>query len=152
MLVALIGEGQEIHIGEEAGLIQWNDALGKMNQSWIVHCPMKIATKFPHGSRVIPNDKLDLTMTLRSHLAEDVTAWVELLIGDNPGLAREKMSRIYAQGFDIYLTRDLDLAKNYVRQRYEGQEDKRYGLIASSKARNLEDYGIHVSFNYSPKT
>ena len=149
MLVALIGEGQEIHIGEEAGLIQWNDALGKMNQSWTVHCPQKIATIFPHASRVVPNDKLDLTMTLRSHLAEDVAAWVELLIGENPVLAREKMSRIYAQGFDIYLTRDLDLAKNYVRQRYEGQEDKRFGLIASSKATNLEEYEIHVNFQYT---
>jgi DUF2075 family protein len=149
MLVALIGEGQEIHIGEEAGLIQWNDALAKMNQPWIVHCPKKIASTFPHASRVVPNDKLDLTITLRSHLAEDVAAWVELLIGKKPDLARERMSRIYAQGFDIYLTRDLDLAKNYVRQRYEGQEDKRYGLIASSKAKHLEDYEIHVNFNYT---
>ncbi|MDD1661954.1 MAG: DUF2075 domain-containing protein [Methanomicrobiales archaeon] len=151
MMIALIGEGQEIHIGEEAGLVQWNDALEKMKQQWTVHCPTKIASLFSKSLRVIPNDKLDLTMTLRSHLAEDIAAWVELLIGENPGLARERMSRIYAQGFDIYLTRDLNLAKNYVRQRYEGQEDKRYGLIASSKAKNLVEYEIHVSYNFTKK-
>jgi hypothetical protein len=27
MVLALIGEGQEIHLGEEAGMAQWNDAL-----------------------------------------------------------------------------------------------------------------------------
>jgi hypothetical protein len=27
LLVALIGEGQEIHPGEESGLAKWNDAL-----------------------------------------------------------------------------------------------------------------------------
>jgi DUF2075 family protein len=149
MVVALIGEGQEIHVGEEAGLIQWNDALNKMRQPWTVHCPQKIASLFSNAPRVVPSEKLDLTITLRSHIAEDIAAWVELLLIGDPYKAQEKMSRIYAQGFDIYLTRDLELAKNYVRDRYEGQEDKRFGLIASSKASNLEEYGVRVGFNYS---
>jgi len=97
----------------------------------------------------VPNVKLDLTITLRSHLAEDVAAWVELLLSGDPNRAREKIPNIYSQGFDIYITRDLELAKNYARERYEGQEDKRFGLIASSKASNLEQYGVPVSFNYS---
>jgi DUF2075 family protein len=151
MVVALIGEGQEIHVGEEAGLVQWNDALGKMKQRWTVHCPQKIASIFSKSPSVIPNEKLDLTVSLRSHLAEDVAAWVELVLAGDASHAYEKTSRIYAQGFDMYLTRDLELAKSYVRDRYEGQEDKRFGLIASSKGNNLEKYGIHVSYTFTSK-
>ncbi len=149
MVIALIGEGQEIHIGEEAGLVQWNDALGKMKKPWTVHCPKKIASVFSNSPKVVPENKLDLTMTLRSHLAEDVAIWVELLLARDSNLAREKMSRINTQGFDLYLTRDLELAKSYVRDRYEEQEDKRFGLLASSKGTNLEKYGIHVNFRFT---
>lgn len=33
--VALIGEGQEIHLGEESGSPQWNDALAVMKKKWV---------------------------------------------------------------------------------------------------------------------
>jgi hypothetical protein len=32
LMVALIGEGQEIHLGEESGLTQWNDSNGLERQ------------------------------------------------------------------------------------------------------------------------
>jgi hypothetical protein len=43
MIVGLIGEGQEIHLGEEAGLIQWNQAIASSEAQWHVHCPTKVA-------------------------------------------------------------------------------------------------------------
>jgi hypothetical protein len=43
MMVGLIGEGQEIHLGEEAGIEQWNTALDAMHGHWTVHCPRKCA-------------------------------------------------------------------------------------------------------------
>jgi DUF2075 family protein len=49
----------------------------------------------------------------------------------------------------MYITRDLGAAKSYVRERYLGQEDKRYGLLASSKAKNVADHGIMNQFNYT---
>ena len=149
LMIALIGEGQEIHNGEEAGISQWNDALQKMKDKWTVHCPQKIARIFSDKLNLVTNQRLDLTMTLRSHLAEDVVTWVELLLRGEAKLAQEKVARIYNQGFDIYITRDLEEAKYYVRERYAGQDDKRYGLIASSKATNLEDYGIHVNYQFT---
>ncbi len=33
LMVALIGEGQEIHLGEESGLPQWNDALSVIEET-----------------------------------------------------------------------------------------------------------------------
>jgi DUF2075 family protein len=149
VMVALIGEGQEIHIGEEAGLQQWNETLGKMKKEWIVHCPEKISHFFTSAKTLIHNDSLDLSVTLRSHLAEDISGWVKALLEGDFRFANELAQNIYYQGFDMYLTRDISVAKNYVQERYAGNQDKRYGLLASSKAKNLPRYGIHNEFNYT---
>jgi hypothetical protein len=43
LMVALIGEGQEIHLGEEPGLAQWNDfVLVKQKPSGRFNTPQKI--------------------------------------------------------------------------------------------------------------
>ena len=52
------------------------------------------------------------------------------------------MPRLQADGFSAYLTRDLEAAKAYCRDRYAQSPAKRYGLMASSRARNLADYGL----------
>jgi len=75
-MVGLVGEGQEIHVGEEGGIIQWNDAINKMKNRWIVHCPPKAEQVFGAASEVILHPELNLTVSLRSHLAEDVQDWV----------------------------------------------------------------------------
>ena len=48
-LVGLVGEGQEIHSGEEAGLGQWRDALMGPNATanWTVHCPPRLSPTLP---------------------------------------------------------------------------------------------------------
>ena len=44
VMVGLIGEGQEIHLGEEAGIIQWAQALENGAKRWVVHCPADCRT------------------------------------------------------------------------------------------------------------
>ena len=51
LMVGLIGEGQEINRGEEAGIAQWNDALGVMEKPWEVHCPPSLAAVFSNAPR-----------------------------------------------------------------------------------------------------
>lgn len=46
----------------------------------------------------------------------------------------------------MYVTRDLEEAKRYVRSRYPDEPGKRYGLIASSHATNLDAYGVKRHF------
>lgn len=149
LMVALIGEGQEIHLGEESGLPQWNEALSVMKKEWMVHCPERIASNFPACKHVITNNVLDLTITLRSHLAEDVAQWIRMLLEGDLSEARTLGVCVAEQGFDVYITNDLTIATNYVKERYQGQEDKRYGLLASSKAKNLPAWGIHNEYNYT---
>src|SRR6266850_220430 len=45
VVLGLIGQGQEIHVGEEAGLIQWRHAIETTIRSreWTVHVPPPVA-------------------------------------------------------------------------------------------------------------
>ncbi len=145
MLVGLIGEGQEIHLGEEGGLELWSAAIAKSGGSWTVHCPSHVASYFSAHS-VIVDDALNLSVTLRSHLAGDLHDWVRLLLNGELEEAGEKAESIRSASFNLYVTRDLDAAKTYVRSRYDGNLDSRYGLLASSKAKTLPAFGMDGSF------
>lgn len=149
LMVALIGEGQEIHLGEESGLPQWNDAVAKMQKPWTIHCSEKIAPYFTAAKKLEEKNVLDLSVTLRSHLAEDVAQWIKVLLDGDLMAARALAERVTVQGFDVYITQDINVAINYVKERYKGCEDKRYGLLASSKAKNLPQWGIHNEYNYT---
>ena len=69
-------------------------------------------------------------------------SWIKALLEGNLGEARALAECVSNQGFDVYITNDLNVATNYVKERYQGQEDKRYGLLASSKAKNLQHGGF----------
>ena len=145
VIVGLIGEGQSIHVGEEVGLKLWKNAIEKSGKDWRIFCPEKLESTFSEFNTVFHNE-LDLTRTLRSHIAEDVALWVEKLIEGNISSANELSIKTREQGFELYITRDLDQAKSYAMGRYEGQNEKRFGLIASSKSNILPAFGIDNDF------
>ena len=146
VMLALIGEGQEIHIGEEEGVEQWSDAVQGASEAWTVHLPERLEPEFNPSLDLEPQSFLDLTTSLRTHLAEDVQRWVARLLEGNIGGAEALAADIQDQGFAMYLTRDLDAAKTYCRERYEGNQEKRYGLLASSKASNLPKHGVYNDY------
>lgn len=149
LMIGLVGEGQEIHLGEEAGLGQWNDAIRATGGEWIVHCSARLQPLFSAARAVKMAPVLDLTESLRSHVAEDVQRWVGALLDARLADAKQLASRMASQGFSIYITQDLEAAKAYVRDRYAGQIDKRYGLLASSKAKNLPDFGVRNDYGFT---
>lgn len=145
LMVGLIGEGQEIYLGEEAGLKQWNDAIARTSDSWTVHCPRKIADIFDSAERLEISESLDLDMSLRTHLAEDVQGWVHDLLDGRLDAAAAHAEAMERQGFRLYLTRELERATAYVRERYRTETDKRYGFLGSSKGR-LNPFGVPTDF------
>jgi hypothetical protein len=149
LMVGLIGEGQEINRGEEAGIEQWNQALACMDQPWIVHCPPSLASVFPNAERVESDPRLSLDVTLRSHRAEEIHKWVSYLLEGKLENCKAMSDRLMAEGFETYVTRDIEAARVYVKERYEGMRDARYGLLASSKARNLLDYGFLNEYQFT---
>jgi DUF2075 family protein len=142
VLLALIGEGQEIHVGEEAGIGQWNLGLQQATAAWQVHCPPAQASAFTAIASLDLHPRFDLTTSLRTHLAKEVQTWVAHLLDGNLSAAAAILPALTSAGYDTYLTRDLDAAKAYCRDRYQTEPDKRYGLVASSRARNLSQYGM----------
>ena len=146
VLLILVGEGQEINNGENSGLTQWNKALNRSEIDWEVVCPERLVHIFENDHSVTSNNNLNLSTTLRSYLAGDVSKFVNLIIeGDISGAAALSES-IIAAGFSMYVTRNLDTAKNYCTNRYAGNDTKRYGLMASSKAYNLSRYKMKTEF------
>ncbi|MGF1537965.1 MAG: DNA/RNA helicase domain-containing protein [Elainellaceae cyanobacterium] len=146
IVLGLIGEGQEIHVGEEEGTEQWNEAIASVSNDdlWQVHCSPEQARYFTAlpDSQIHADDRFNLTTSLRSHRAEDLQTWVAHLLAGDLDAAAALMPKLQRDGFSAYLTRDLDAAKAYCRDRYGYEPSKRYGLMASSRARNLANYGL----------
>jgi len=47
------------------------------------------------------------------------------------------------------MTRSLDIAKNYLRERYADHRLARYGLVASSRDKDLNRFGVRNDFNWT---
>lgn len=135
LMVGLIGEGQEIHVGEEAGLAQWNEAITASAHKWTVHCPPSVAALFSAAAQTETSVRLSLDQTLRSHRAEEVHDWVDSLLSGDTARAKTISLQLHEAAFDMLVTRDSEAARLYVRKRYEDATDARFGLLVSSQAR-----------------
>jgi hypothetical protein len=146
-LIGLIGHGQEIHTGEEAGIGGWFQALNSIHATseWKVYAPPRFADEFP-GKSVTEYEELDLNRTLRSKQAEHLHMWVQNLLSGDLSQASPLAQKIWLQNFPIFVTRDLDEAKSYVTERFKEEPSKRYGILASSKDQVLSKYGIKNGF------
>jgi hypothetical protein len=145
VLVGLVGDGQEIHSGEEGGLGQWRDAIIGSGASWEVLCPPRLGHVFD-GLSVSTTSKLDLNRSMRSHRAEDLHLWVSRLLGEEVYLAAELGERLQRSEFSLRLTRDLDEAKAYMRERYAEEPHALFGMLASSHDKHLRTIGIGNDF------
>lgn len=160
VVIGLIGGGQEIHVGEEAGLIQWRHALERSEDGsvWVAHGAPNVSSCF-EGSKVRfeENTCLNLDTEIRFHLAKDLHKFVDGLltfatIEQNTQIAEQ----LEAEGYHLRITRDFEEAKQYLRDRYSEYPDARFGLVASSKDRDLIHFGIANDFqstkivNYGP--
>lgn len=149
LMVGLIGAGQEIHVGEEAGLVQWNDAIAASEREWTVHCPASVAGLFSAASHTETSDRLNLDRTLRSHRAEEIHDWVDSLLAGRLDEAKRTSRLLHEAGFDMLVTRDTEAARLYVTNRYSGFDDARYGLLVSSQA-HLGSLGFRDDFYLKP--
>jgi hypothetical protein len=146
-LVGLIGHGQEINSGEEAGIEGWNKALESesANSNWKIYAPSRFSSSFPNKDVTIV-DKLDLSKSLRSRRAEDLHDWVSKVLEGELSSASIISRKIFNSGFKIHLTRDLEEAKRFISLLYAEEPGKRYGILASSKDTSLPKYGILNGF------
>jgi hypothetical protein len=149
VVLGLIGNGQEIHIGEEAGLGLWRKAIegSRRSAEWEVHGPPSAGGLFDGFSRFHSERVLNLNTEIRYHLARDISVLVDsLLDADAPTPRPDLGHRLDRQGFHLRLTRDLQVAKDYLRERYREDPSARFGLVASAKDKDLERFGVPNSY------
>lgn len=150
VLVALIGDGQAIHVGEERGVPLWRDAIRRSPHAsgWVVHGAPAFSDIFRDvSSEARWNSLLNLDTEIRFHLTPKVHQFVGgLLDGGDTDSLRVLADELYAGGHRFLLTRDLVQAKEYLRERYSDARLARYGVIASSKDKWLPAFGVDNTF------
>ncbi|HTZ73640.1 MAG TPA: DUF2075 domain-containing protein [Candidatus Aquilonibacter sp.] len=151
VIVALVGVGQEINRGE-AGLREWGRALAARFPHWAVAISpeLKITTvdatnslfeEVPSGISVTDDPALHLRVSLRSFKAEQLSAFVNALLGLEGESARELAAKF--PNYPIVMTRSLEQARSWLRRQQRGT--RRIGLIASSGGRRLRAHGLDVT-------
>jgi hypothetical protein len=151
VLVALIGTGQAIHVGEEGGLSLWQEAICRSShaRSWTVHGAPIFAESFrglPGSARW--NPALTLDTEIRFHLTPKVHQFVGGLLDELPNRQLHALANeLHEGGHRFLLTRDFETARAYLRERYADARFARYGIVASSKDRWLPDFGVDNSFH-----
>lgn len=151
VIICLVGGGQEINKGESEGIVGWFEAIREKYKHWDVYISDKIIEEeylkgqnfdnLVKNINYIKKENLHLSVSLRSFRSEKVSNFIKLLLDNNPQSARELYKEI-RKDYPIFLTRDLNIAKAWIKEKARGTE--RYGMIASSGAKRLRKYGVWV--------
>ncbi len=155
-VVCLVGGGQEINTGE-AGVGEWFEAIERSFPHWKIYLSDKLTDSEYGAGKIIDQGRknsmvkfipdLHLQTSVRSFRSEKVSLFVKQLLDLEMEDARENLLSIQ-ENYPIVLTRDLDQAKNWVRDQARGSE--RYGMVVSSNAYRLKPYSIDVRVKTDP--
>ena len=96
---------------------------------------------------VVTDEALHLSVSLRSFRAENVSRFVKAVLDHEHDDAAFLVSQLRDR-YPLALTRDLAVAKAWIRERARGSE--RYGLVASSKAKRLKPEAVDVRYEVDP--
>lgn len=94
-----------------------------------------------HGRKYHCISDLHLGVSLRSFRSEKLAQFVKLLL-DEKAEEAQSVNNELKQSYPIFLTRDFEIAKKWVKDKARGTE--RYGLLASSEGKRLRAEGIWV--------
>src|SRR5581483_4279542 len=92
------------------------------------------------------NEALGLNRSLRSHLALDLPEWANSLLTGDIERAAEIAPNVKSAGFNLYVCQNVEAAQRYAKSRYEGNEEARYGLLASNKDRSLPRFNVRNDY------
>jgi len=150
VIVGLVGTGQEIHIGEEAGIGQWKNAIAKAQKTdkWDIYIPnnQTVESHFTGLKNLHKIDSLELATTIRFHLATQLCDFVEHLLDGDSETAKSISETLIVNGFNLMMTHQLDKAKLYLTNRYKDNPNAKFGIVASAKDRDLKKHGIPKGF------
>ena len=158
VIICLVGGGQEIHTGE-AGIGEWIRSINDRFPDWHVYVSDQLTdSEYEKGGTQAQiaqlrhkqtQSLLHLKVSMRSFRSEYLAAFVKHLLDINIEPAQQAYRLLTEQDpqtgrmrYPIVLTRDIEKAKQWLRQQARGSE--RYGLMVSSKAERLRPLAIDV--------
>lgn len=151
-IVCLVGGGQEINTGE-AGITEWLEALNDKFPNWDIYISSKLSDKeyaegnvneiLKRNKNVINSDCLHLGVSLRSFRAEKLSKFVnELLNFDKNACSTYNDIK---EKYPIYLTRDMNKAREWLRGKVRGTE--RTGVLITKESARFKPLAVHVLQN-----
>lgn len=150
VMICLVGLGQDIYDGE-VGINEWfrcgiNDFF-----DWELFYSPEIFSQVEDKNidkdmilsctRCHQMSELHLKTSIRSFRADKQCQFVDALLDNNP----EQTKAVYdliLEKYPVYLTRDYNLAKEWVKKQVRGSQ--RCGVMACSSAQRLKPEGIYV--------
>jgi len=155
VIVCVVGGGQEINVGE-GGVTEWLTAL-QHKPSWDIYISDQLQSSDHFAEEGLSSaltkvkcnvdNSLHLSTSVRSFRAESLSRFVHLLLEKDSMRAKEELQLL--SKYPICLTRELDIARKWLKSNARGSE--RYGIIASSKAQRLRAEGISVKDAIQPE-
>ncbi len=149
-ILCLIGGGQEINTGE-AGISEWISALNERFPHWKVYISDKLTEPeyaegkvnelLKNNTNVEYSNRLHLGVSLRSFRAERLSAFVHSLLSFNPD-AKELYQNVVSHGYPIMLTRNMDKARAWLRQKARGTQQT--GILISKVSARFKPLAVHV--------
>lgn len=156
VIVCLVGGGQEINTGE-AGISEWIESLNRSFPKWHIYVSDKLSdSEYAAGhaleilqahKHVVFKEELHLSVSLRSFRAEHISLLIKNLLDINLKEAQLNYNLVKDK-YPIVLTRSLDKAKKWLKQKARGSE--RYGIVVSSQAQRLKPLAIDVKSPMDP--
>jgi len=156
VVICLVGGGQEINTGE-AGISEWLNAINNLFSDWEVHISPNLTDseysavysikQLQSTTSVNYNEDLHLAVSMRSYRAENLSLFVKNILDLDVDKAKTTLQNI-SQNYPIVLTRDLQKAKIWLKEKARGSE--RYGIVVSSQAQRLKPFAIDVKSPINP--
>lgn len=148
VIIALVGNGQEINSGE-AGLAEWGRALSS-RLNWKIHAAPGVLTATPPRQKLfqtapanmIINNSLHLDVPIRNVRSQSAAPWVDAVLRGDAAEAR----RHAPADLPFFITRSLDDMRIALRQMARGT--RRAGLVCSSGAKRLVADGLWPKFEH----
>jgi hypothetical protein len=156
VIICLVGGGQEINSGE-AGISEWFAALARSFPNWDVYHSSRIfdseyaisteLQQLAERRQLQVQESLHLSVSMRSFRAESVSDFVRAALAGDATSASQALQQVL-KTYPICITRNLDLAREWVRSQARGSE--RFGLLASSQAQRLKAHGVDIRVRIDP--
>lgn len=156
VVICLVGGGQEINTGE-AGISEWLNAIHTQFSDWVVYISPNLTDSeysavdsiklLQSKSTVRFNEDLHLAVSMRSFRAENLSRFIKNILDLDIQNAKETFRSI-SENYPIILTRDLSIAKSWLKEKARGSE--RYGMVVSSQAQRLKPFAIDVKSPMNP--